>query len=107
MATLKNIRVMGENYSHALDYPDYVNARSLAANTAEVIAVPANASIVYFSAQADIYVRYGATTAAVPGDVTDGSACELNPTARIVNGLTQISVISTAACKVTASFFRQ
>ena len=88
---------------------EYVNSVSLAASTAETIEVPATAQFVLFSATCNFYANYS-TTATVPGDVTNGSASELNPTQRkLMLGSTRIaaiSVISAAACVVTASFYR-
>jgi len=88
---------------------DTVHARVLAANTAELVAVPAGAMFVVFSATADFYVKFGASevAAAVPGgDVTDGTASELNPSAReIPDGATHLSLVSAAACTVTLSFY--
>lgn len=79
-------------------------ARSLAAGVAESITVPSGAKYVVFSATADFYANY-TTTATVPGDVTDGTASELNPTGRIIQGVTTISVISADTCIITAAFY--
>lgn len=91
---------------------DCVNARLLAAATAENIAVPgagANAAnYVRLAATADIYVNFSGA-AAVPGDVTDGTASELIPAGKpewyYVKGVTNISVISAVTPIVTASFY--
>lgn len=91
--------------------PSYTNSRALAANTAETIAVPSGANWVLFSATADMYADFQGQTAVVPGDVTDGSAPELNPSMRYIgnieaiSALSTISVISAATCIVTASFW--
>lgn len=94
---------------------NYVLARLLAANTAESITVPAvtgatTARYVRLAGTVDFYYST-TTTATVPGDTTDGTACELikaNGPAewRYISGVTTISVISAATCIVTASFFR-
>lgn len=85
---------------------DSVMARALAANTAETITVPAGAEYVVFAGTADFYAAYGTgVTATVPGDTTDGSASELNPTMRNIKGKRDISVISAATCIVTAAFY--
>ena len=88
---------------------EYVNSVSLAASTAETIPVPATAMSVLFSATCNFYANYS-TTATVPGDVTNGSASELNPTQRtLMLGSTRIaaiSVISAAACVITAAFYK-
>jgi len=88
----------------ALPFSDSVNARALAANTAESMTVPAGANYVAFSATGDFYVNVG-TTATVPGDVTDGAGSELNPTIRALNGAGTISIIAPATCVVTAAFY--
>ena len=88
---------------------EYVNSVALAANTAETIPVPATAQFVLFSATCNFHANYS-TTATVPGDVTNGTASELNPTQRkLMLGSTriaEISVISASTCVITASFFK-
>ena len=88
----------------AIPRPTYVLARSLAANTAESMTVPTDAKYVLFASTGNFHVSY-TTTATVPGDTTDGTACELNPELRNIAGVTTISVISSAACIVTAAFY--
>lgn len=83
---------------------DFVLSRALAADVAESFTVPAGAKYVVFSATGDFYANYSAT-ATVPGDVTNGSASELNPTARDVSGVATISIIAQAITIVTASFY--
>ena len=93
---------------------NYILARALAANTAEDITVPAataptTARYVRLCGTVDFYYST-TTTATVPGDTTDGTACELIPAGKVewlyISGVTTISVISAATCIVTASFFR-
>jgi hypothetical protein len=93
------------NNLFALPYPDYVLSRSLAANVAEEMTVPSGATFAVFSATADFYANY-TTTATVPGDVTDGTASELNPSVRDIKGVTAISVISSGTPVVTVSFYK-
>ncbi len=88
----------------AIAKPAYVLAKSLAASTAEAFTVPTDARYVLFSGNVDYYVNY-TTTATVPGDVTDGTASELNPELRDISGVTSISIISASAGIVTASFY--
>ena len=85
--------------------PTYVNSNSLAASTAESQTVPTGAKWVLFSATCNFYAN-AAATATVPGDVTNGSASELNPSAWYVDGVTTISVISPSACVITFAFYR-
>lgn len=86
--------------------PQSVMARSLAASTAEDITPPAGSRYVLFSGTADFYVQ-PYTTATVPGDTTDGTASELNPSGYEFNtdNLPTFSVISAVACIVTAAFY--
>lgn len=90
---------------NVLSRPGWVDARVLAANTAEAHTVPTGATHVVFSGTADFYVNYGAAAAVPAADVTDGSASELNPVAREIRGVTSIGLISAATCIVTMAFF--
>lgn len=104
---IDHLTINHENGSYALGMPTYVNARVLAANTAESFTVPTGAQFVSFASNCDFYANY-TTTASVPGsDITDGSANELNPLVRIVDGaVTSISVITAAtSCIITTSFY--
>ncbi len=83
----------------------YVNAKALAASTAESFTVPAGAQFVNFASTVDFYANF-TTTATVPGDTTDGSASVLNPGLRSLEGATAISVIAAATCIITAEFFK-
>lgn len=86
--------------------PQSVMARALAANTAEDITPPAGSRYVVFSGNADFYVQpFG--TATVPGDTTNGTAAELNPSGYEFNPneLPTFSVISAATCIITAAFY--
>lgn len=105
-AVLRNMEVRRFDYG-ALRYPGYIQARVLAANTAESITVPTNARYVVFSGNCpDYYVSYDADTAIVPNaDVDDGTSNEYAPTVRFISGLTSLSVISPTACILTASFY--
>lgn len=85
--------------------PTYVDARDLAANTNETHTVPAGAEGVAFSADGDFYAKPN-SAAAVPGDVTDGTASELNPESWDLTGVTTIGLIASAARKITLSFYK-
>jgi len=88
--------------------PQSTMSRALAvASTAESITPPTGARFVIFSYTHPTYVNCF-TTATVPGDVTDGTASELNPSgyAFSPNELPTISVVSaTAGAIVTAAFY--
>ncbi len=85
--------------------PTYVNANSLAASVAESQTVPTGARWVLFSAACNFYAN-PTTTATVPGDVTNGSASELNPSSWYVADVATISVIAPTACVITFAFYK-
>lgn len=88
---------------------DYIDGRVLAPNTAERHALPAGARFIAFSSSADFYAKFGdstVTAAVLSGDVTDGTASELNPNVRrIPSTATHVSLISTSACSITMGFW--
>ncbi len=90
---------------------DYIDARVLAAATAERHQIPTGAKYVVFAADATFYARFGdsSVTAAVPAaDVTDGTGSMVNPEAReIPSGVTHISLIASAATVVTMAFYAE
>ncbi len=90
---------------------DYIDARVLAGGTVEVHAIPSGAKFVVFSANAEFYAKFGSstvTTAVPSADVTDGTAPELNPGARMIpQGATHIALISPAGGVVTLSFYAE
>jgi hypothetical protein len=86
--------------------PTYVAARVLAANVAEDHTVPTGAKYVVFSAScAAFYVKRGGTAAVPAGDVTDGTASELNPAGYYIVGVTTLGLIAPATCVVTMAFY--
>lgn len=88
--------------------PDYVLARSLAANTAESMTVPSAAGkgaiCVFGYSVTPVYVDTRGT-AVVPGDVTDGTAPECSPAAYELDGGTTVSVIAPANTIVTMAVY--
>lgn len=93
-------------HTYAIPAPDYVNSYALGASVAETVTIPSGATVAMFSALSDFYVSYG-TAATVPsGDVTDGSASELNPTVRDISGYSTLSIVSpTGSNQVTITFY--
>ncbi len=85
--------------------PLYIDARDLAASTNETHTVPAGADYVIFSADGDFFAKPNGA-AAIPGDVTDGSASELNPVIWDLSGVTTIGLIANAVRKITLSFYK-
>lgn len=86
--------------------PGYIDAKVLAASTAETITVPAGAKYVIFSAEADFWANPNDTAAVPSGDVSDGSASELNPVGYDVEGVSTISIISETAQNVSVTFYK-
>lgn len=88
----------------ALQAPEYVDSVELT-GTAVQLTVPAGARYAVFSGTDNFYVAYGADpTAVVPsGTTSDGSASELNPAVRRLDGVEKISIIGTAL--VAVSYF--
>lgn len=89
----------------ALPPSDYCNSIDLVSGQAESMTVPETAKYALFASSGDFYVNYSAV-AAVPGDVTDGSAAELNPTMRYVTGINSISLVAPSDCNVTVSYYK-
>lgn len=98
-------------HTHQLRQPtDYINSLSLVANVAERVPVPTGKTFVVFSCTSNYFVKVGndSVTAAVPGDVTDGSASELNPLSYILHGnsdWTHISIVTTSNSIATLAFY--
>lgn len=85
----------------------YINRRSLAANTAETETPPQNARAVLINAQADVWVRWDGSDATVPsGDETDGTGSELNPGWRSLEGVTTFSIICASATVATFCYYK-
>lgn len=98
-------------FAGALRQSNWIDARALSAGgAAETFQAPAGARFVLFSGNGDFYCRIApaSTAATVPGDTTDGSASELNPTMRYIGEQEYISLISPAggASIVTVQYWR-
>lgn len=83
----------------------YVNAYVLAANTAQPVTIPTGARVAMFSATSNFYVKFQGAAAVPTVNVTNGSAPELNPTARDVTGYTTLSLVAPADSVVTICYF--
>ena len=88
-----------------LPFPNHVDARVLAPSVAESHTIPAGARFVLFSADDDFYARFDGTATIPAGDITDGSASEINPTVRAIDGATTIGLIAENVTIVTLSFY--
>ena len=102
----------GADVFAALTPSDYVDARALTSGGgAESLTVPTGALYAVFSCTGNFYAAYDGT-AAVPSDVSDGRASELNPTIRkLLNAsgavFKTISVITPdSSAVVTVSYFK-
>ena len=85
---------------------DRVDVHVLAAATAEDIAVPTGAKFCVLTADVDFYYNTNAAAAVPTADVTDGTgsrfaAADTNVNL-VVEDVEDISVIASAACKVSA-----
>lgn len=104
--TLTDLVVRKQEFGVALRPSNAVNNISLAGGTAENITIPAGAKAVMLKGTDNFFVNF-TTTAAVPGDVTNGQASELIVSPQIfdIDGVSNISVIASSACLVNAAFF--
>jgi hypothetical protein len=100
------------NGAHAIAQADWIDSRALGVTTAETVQAPAGAKYVRIAADGVVYAKIAAasTAAAIPTDITDGTASECLSGAgdwRILPGdPPYISLISAAARVVTLSFYR-
>ena len=89
--------------------PDYVDARVLAASTAEQHTVPAGMAWCYLSAEMPVFLAWGSNpTAAVPsGDVTDGTSSFLMMRDMWLpcSDIAKISILARVAGVVTLAFY--
>jgi len=94
---------------YSINQSDDINILNLSPNTSKSIVVPTNVKTVIFNVVPSSTIFYCKinNTASIPdsNDVLDGSASEPNPSARIVTGDDEISVISESSCKVFISFY--
>ena len=88
---------------------DTIYAVVLAASTSQQIAIPAGANKVLFSVNAgiDFYMLFANAAISVPvGNITDGTAPELNPLLRICSGKSFVSLIAASNCVITMAFYQ-
>ena len=84
----------------------YVNSYLLTAGTAKTLTIPSGSRYVIFASTADIWVRIGTGTAAIPaGDTNNGTGSELNPICRWIEGETQMSIVSAYAAKISITYY--
>jgi hypothetical protein len=114
MGTLSSINPGRLNNEQLVGQADFIDARVLAASTAETFQAPPNAKFVRIAGDGAFFLKIAtsSTAATVPAaDVTDGTASECCPNGdavwRILPGdQPYISVIATATRIVTLSYYR-
>lgn len=88
---------------------DTVYNMVLSASSEDHITIPAGATRVILSANADAWVKVGpsSVSATIPGsDVVDGTGSVLNPTGFSLKATdVRISVISPSICKISLEFY--
>lgn len=89
----------------AIPQADHRVAVTLSAGQAKSVAVPAGARLVMFSATGDFWARIGGAASVPAADILDGSAPELNPAARSLQGAGVIGIAAAAAATVNLVFF--
>ena len=105
---IQPIDAYGQLNENFLPETDYMDAKVLAANTAESIAVPAGAKFCTLTADGPFYFNSRGTAVKPTGDVTNGSASRVGDpdgTNIIVTPADNLSVVSTAVRIVTATFW--
>lgn len=93
--------------AHASPPSDRVDLCSMEGDKPKVHPIPAGATVVLFTATGDFFVKFGsAATLTLSGDVADGTAPELNPSARTIpEGETSLTLIAPSYCYVSMSFY--
>lgn len=105
MTSFKQHRSFSADQNYAIEQSAYIDARVLAANTAEVHTVPSGKKYVVFSSTDDFFAKMDGAAAIPATDVTDGSASELNPGVRYIVGVATIGLKAPRACTVVMSFY--
>ena len=112
MATvMRKLRLELDGYHgsamQAIEQSGYIDAKVLAANTAETVTVPTGARIVLFSATDNFYMDTRTIPAVIPtADISNGTAPEFNPIARMVTAADTFSLIAPTACIVIMSWYK-
>ncbi len=85
---------------------DHVCCLQLTAGQAKQLSVPAEAKLALFAATGPFWCRMGGSVTLPTGDITDGSAPELNPAARNVQAGQIMAFVAPVACAISISFYR-
>lgn len=99
-----------EKDGRALRTPsDYIDAKAILAGVAERVTIPTGYNMVFISPTNNVFVKCGnsSITATVPGDTSDGTSSELNPSGYFLDGThTHISLISPEDTIVTLAYYK-
>ena len=99
----------GKDLADFLPETDRVDVRVLASGTAEDIDVPSGAKFCVLVSDVDFYYNTNGDAAVPTADVTDGSGSRFGPAKTeirlVVEDVDDVSVIASAACKVTATWW--
>lgn len=103
---VEKIRIEDDIWHNLPEISRFVNAKSLASSTAETETVPSGVDTVFICYSAGTLYIDDDATAAVPGDVTNGSAAEIihSGSSRRVFPAQTLSVINATACVVTFAY---
>ncbi|WP_349591996.1 NAD/NADP transhydrogenase alpha subunit-like protein [Azospirillum argentinense] len=88
-----------------IELSDSRHVVALVAGVSKMAAVPAGAQRVLISATADVWVQYGTAAALPTGDILTGLAPELNPSARMIRGISSLGLASATDCMVNLCFY--
>lgn len=77
----------------------------LAAGTGRALTVPVGAKVALFSATGNFWLKADAVPPLPVGDILDGSAPELNPAGRMVEGVSSLGVVAPVACTLSIAFY--
>lgn len=98
----------GRPVAGALLVTSTVDARVLAASTAESASIPAGARFVRLTGAAAFYANFSATAAIPAADIVNGSSSILIPSSALFEipaGATEISLIAAAIGVITLEWF--
>ena len=92
--------------SFAIRQSDVIYNVVLAASVEKTVTVPSGANIAIFASTGNFYCRFNATVAVPVADVVTGLAGEINPTSRVVTGVSTVHVVAPADCILSISFYK-
>lgn len=97
-----------EGMPGGLNVSTFIDARVLAATTAESHTIPSGAKSVRLTGTVPFFVNFAAAAAIPAADITDGSSSILVLTDRIFSipsSATAIGLIASAICTITMEFY--